>query len=108
MYGYPGPGAVQDSEEGKVHLGGCIVDINNPKWHCKDCERDWQIMEVKLSTDSCPDCLSEKITRRQERPYGETLYSCNECKTLWSKKTRYCKKCLDVVQYCKCYEDMYE
>ena len=41
MYGYPGPGAVEDSEKGKVHLGGCIVDINNPKWHCNDCERDW-------------------------------------------------------------------
>ena len=41
MYGYPGPGAVHDSEEGKVHLGGCIVDVDNPKWHCKDCERDW-------------------------------------------------------------------
>ena len=41
MYGYPGPGAVQDSEKGKVHLGGCIVDIDNPKWHWKDCERDW-------------------------------------------------------------------
>ena len=41
MYGYPGPGAVQDSDEGKVHLGGCIVDIDNPKWHCNDCERDW-------------------------------------------------------------------
>ena len=41
MYGYPGPGAVEDSEKGKVHLGGCIVDIDNPKWHCKDCEHDW-------------------------------------------------------------------
>ena len=40
MYGYPGPGAVQDSDEGKVHLGGCIVDIDNPKWHCNDCEHD--------------------------------------------------------------------
>ena len=41
MYGYPGPEAVEDSHEGKVHLGGCIVDIDNPKWHCNDCERDW-------------------------------------------------------------------
>ena len=41
MYGYPGPGAVEDSEKGKVHLGGCIVDIANTKWHCNDCERDW-------------------------------------------------------------------
>ena len=41
MYGYPGLGAVQDSDEGKVHLGGCIVDIDNPKWHCNDCEHDW-------------------------------------------------------------------
>ena len=41
MYGYPGSGAVEDSEKGKVQLGGCIVDIDNPKWHCNDCERDW-------------------------------------------------------------------
>ena len=41
MFGYPGPGPVEDSVKGKVHLGGCIVDIDNPKWHCNDCERDW-------------------------------------------------------------------
>ena len=41
MYGYPGSGAVEDSEKGKVHLGGCIVDIDNPKWHCNDYEHDW-------------------------------------------------------------------
>ena len=43
MYGYPGPGAVDDSEKGKVHLGGCIVDVfNQNNRHCNDCEHDWE------------------------------------------------------------------
>ena len=28
-YGYPGPEAVEDSKAGKVHLGGCTIDVFN-------------------------------------------------------------------------------
>ena len=41
MYGYPGPEAVSDSDRGKVHLGGCIVDFSQPDKFCKDCEHKW-------------------------------------------------------------------
>ena len=41
-YGYPGPEAVEDSKAGKVHLGGCIVDVfNQNNSHCNDCNHDW-------------------------------------------------------------------
>jgi len=42
MYGYPGPEAVADSDKGRVHLGGCIVDIMQPDLYCKDCDCKWQ------------------------------------------------------------------
>ena len=32
----------------------------------------------------------------------------NACEHQWGKTTEYCEECLDVVQYCKCYEDMYK
>jgi len=41
MYGYPGPEAVSDSDRGKVHLGGCIVDFSQSDKFCKDCEHKW-------------------------------------------------------------------
>ena len=42
-YGYPGPEAVEDSNAGKIHLGGCIVDVfNQNNRHCNDCNHDWE------------------------------------------------------------------
>ena len=36
LYGLPGPNIPND-----VHIGGCIVTENDPKWHCKDCGCKW-------------------------------------------------------------------
>ena len=42
QYGYPGPGAIEDSDKGKVHLGGCVIDVfDQPNQHCNDCNHDW-------------------------------------------------------------------
>ena len=41
QYGYPGPGAIEDSDKGKVHLGGCVVELDGPKKHCNDCNHEW-------------------------------------------------------------------
>lgn len=41
VFGYPGPAMLDQMEAGKIMLGGCLVDEDNPEWHCKDCEHDW-------------------------------------------------------------------
>ena len=27
--------------EGKIKLGGCMVAMDNPNWHCKKCEHEY-------------------------------------------------------------------
>ncbi len=41
VYGLPDEKLGKEAEEGKIHLGGCCVTGNDPKWHCNDCENDW-------------------------------------------------------------------
>ena len=62
-----------------------------------------------LSITNCPDsdCNSKKIFKIKWKPYDEQLYRCRDCKSTWSKSTRYCNTCKDVAIYCKCYEDLY-
>ena len=31
----------RDIEEGRVILGGCVVCVGDPKFHCNDCKYDW-------------------------------------------------------------------
>jgi hypothetical protein len=42
MYGYPSYQAFQQQEAGLIMLGGCLVDPDNPDWHCKVCCHEWQ------------------------------------------------------------------
>ena len=32
----------RDIEEGRVILGGCVVCVDDPKFHCNDCKHDWR------------------------------------------------------------------
>lgn len=41
VYGLPGKALMDESAQGKVKLGGCIVSDQNPQWHCKSCDKDW-------------------------------------------------------------------
>ena len=38
VYGMPGPGLMQDADDGKVLLGGCCIGFNDPDRGCVDCE----------------------------------------------------------------------
>jgi len=40
-FGYPGPEMMEESQRGKIVLGGCIVTDDDPEWHCKDCAHQW-------------------------------------------------------------------
>ena len=42
MYGMPGPEMQQDYFDGKIKLGGCGMSEENPDYHCKDCNYEWQ------------------------------------------------------------------
>ena len=41
VVGYPSLEMFESAERGEVALGGCCVEIDDPEWHCKDCERRW-------------------------------------------------------------------
>ena len=42
LYGYPGPEVMEESQEGKVHLGGCAIEENQPQKHCNNCGHEWK------------------------------------------------------------------
>lgn len=41
VFGYPGSEMFEDSEKGKIVLGGCVVGGDDPTWHCSACGRQW-------------------------------------------------------------------
>ena len=41
VYGFPSPDILADAEAGKIHVGGCVVDGEEPHLHCKACEHDF-------------------------------------------------------------------
>lgn len=41
IYGYPTFEAHQLEEKGKLKLGGCCIDFDNPHWYCKACENEF-------------------------------------------------------------------
>lgn len=41
MYGLPTDEALQRARRGELTLGGCIVDNQNPVWHCRKCGAAW-------------------------------------------------------------------
>lgn len=38
VYGLPDPETMQEAEEGKVSLGGCLIEIDQPKYTCLLCQ----------------------------------------------------------------------
>ncbi len=40
-YGMPGKEMMDRAERGEILLGGCVVEPNSPRWHCKSCKKSW-------------------------------------------------------------------
>ena len=40
-YGYPSPELLNEANEGKVSLGGCVIRPDNPDFSCNDCGNQW-------------------------------------------------------------------
>lgn len=38
VYGDPSYKLIRQEEEGKIHLGGCVVREDNPRRYCKNCQ----------------------------------------------------------------------
>jgi len=41
MYGLPTPEAFKEAEEGKIMLGGCVIESGAPDWFCGSCKHEW-------------------------------------------------------------------
>ena len=41
IYGLPGNELMKEAEEGKVALGGCVINGNESMWHCIECGDEW-------------------------------------------------------------------
>jgi hypothetical protein len=41
-YGMPGSKMQNEYHEGKIKLGGCSINENNPNYYCKECRYEWQ------------------------------------------------------------------
>ena len=42
LWGMPAFSEIKDDlEAGRIVIGGCCIDDNDPKWECTDCEHRW-------------------------------------------------------------------
>ncbi len=46
VYGMPSFKLFQEAEAGKVKLGGCCIIEGGPEYHCKDCNNEWNRVEI--------------------------------------------------------------
>ena len=42
IYGMPDFELAKDEEKGRAVLGGCVVEKNDPTYHCKECKHEWK------------------------------------------------------------------
>jgi hypothetical protein len=42
LYGMPTHEAWEDEQAGKLHIGGCCIEPDTPKWYCKRCEKEFE------------------------------------------------------------------
>lgn len=40
-YGMPGPEIIDKAKAGRIFLGGCMVEDENPEYHCNNCKRSY-------------------------------------------------------------------
>lgn len=41
VYGYPSRSLIRSAKRNEVILGGCIVEIDAPNRHCRNCQHQW-------------------------------------------------------------------
>lgn len=81
LYGYPNYEAVKSAKEGKIKLGGCIVDFHANDKYCNNCGYEWSRLNmtekdiVKVRYRLWIDEQSkEKITDDSEAQWSYDIY----------------------------------
>ena len=43
LYGEPASSEtlMKKVKEGKIYIGGCLIEMPAPKYHCNDCGKEW-------------------------------------------------------------------
>jgi hypothetical protein len=47
LYGMPAVKAWEDEQAGKLHIGGCCIDNDSPKWYCKRCDKEFGKIDLQ-------------------------------------------------------------
>ena len=57
IYGMPSSEAFEDCENKKLFLGGCLIDDNQPVYHCYECNRSYydNLMDYIVEDDNWND-----------------------------------------------------
>jgi hypothetical protein len=42
VYGFPNAETIRRSERGEIHIGGCFVSPDNPRFRCRHCDEQSQ------------------------------------------------------------------
>lgn len=42
IYGYPDGEAVEAELKAEIKLGGCVIEEDNPDYHCSECGHEWK------------------------------------------------------------------
>lgn len=50
LYGLPTSAAMKQATTGEVILGGCVIGMSSPQFHCHDCENRWSVTDVNDSS----------------------------------------------------------
>ena len=45
LYGIPSHGLLDGSQKGEFILGGCQINPEAPRYHCKRCKKEWDKLE---------------------------------------------------------------
>jgi hypothetical protein len=63
VYGHWGVDDFEASRRGEVMIGGCVMELGMPRWHCRQCGERYGETPGALAT-STPRFLSERMRKK--------------------------------------------
>ena len=65
VYGMPSLKTFEKAKKGKIFLGGCIIEDNQPKYHCNNCERSY-LEDLKTYIEESNNWIDENEVVEQK------------------------------------------